>query len=411
VVAGQFPPRPSSVTPDPYPCRVVRCRTYRYRLYPTVRQTALLVRLLAHQCELYNAALEERRGAWKWERRSVSYVEQCRTLTELRVVRPEVLECGVIVCRGTLKRLDRAFASFYRRCRAGQIPGYPRFRALRRWDSVQWEDTNGWKINPECRRLKLLGIGALKVHLHRELRGIPKAITVAREGRHWWVSIRCTDVPEERLAPTGREVGLDLGVSVLVATSEGLLVRNDRFGQRAAERVVRAQRILARKQRGSGRRRMAVESVAAAHRGVRNRRNDVLHKLSRQIVNDCDLIVHEDLRIANMVRRPKPRPNKQGGYEPNGALVKAGLNRSIYDAGWGTLLSMIAYKAEEAGRTVVAVNPRDTSRRCAACGHVEAGSRRGAVFECLGCGHQAHADINAARNILRAGRAQQRLAA
>jgi putative transposase len=276
---------------------------------------------------------------------------------------------------------------------------------------VQWEDTNGWKIDSSQQRLKLFGIGTLKVHLHREIRGISKAITVSREGRHWWVSIRCTDVPCDQLAPTGREVGLDLGVGVLVATSEGVLVQNDRFGRRAADRVARAQRSVARKQRGSGRRHKAVQSLAAAHRRVRNRRSDVLHKLSRQMVNDFDLIVHEDLKIANMVRRPTPRPNQEGGFDPNGASAKAGLNRSIYDAGWGTLLSMIAYKAEEAGRTVVAVNPRDTSRRCAACGHVEAGNRRGAVFECLGCGHQAHADTNAACNILRAGRAQQQLVA
>src|SRR5580658_3167653 len=140
---------------------MTRCRTYRYRLYPTVRQTGLLERLFDHQCELYNAALEDRRGAWKWERRSVSYVEQCRTLTELRAVRPEVLECGVKVCRGTLKRLDWAFGAFYRRCEAGQTPGYPRFKAARRWDSVQWEDRGGWKIDAEGRRLHLLGIGAV----------------------------------------------------------------------------------------------------------------------------------------------------------------------------------------------------------------------------------------------------------
>src|ERR1700682_6407050 len=117
-----------------------RCRGYRYLLQPTARQRAALDRLLSDQRELYNAALEERRGAWRWERRSVSYVDQCRTLTTLREIRPEVLGSGVTWCRGTLRRLDWAFAGFYRRCRAGQRPGYPRSRAARRWDSVQWED-------------------------------------------------------------------------------------------------------------------------------------------------------------------------------------------------------------------------------------------------------------------------------
>jgi putative transposase len=390
---------------------VSRCRSVKYLLTPTVRQRAGLVGLLGLQCELYNAALEERRGAWRWEHRSVSYVDQCRTLTTLRGVRPEVLSAGVTLCRGTLRRLDWAFAAFYRRCLAGQRPGYPRFRSWSRWDSLQWEDHNGWRLDPGAKRLHLMGVGGIKMRLHRPIRGIPKAITVRREGRRWWVTIRCTDVPAEPLPATGRQVGIDLGVTVLVATSDGTLITNDRHAQRAADRLARAQRDLATKQRGSQHRRRAVERVAAAHRRVRNRRADTLHQLSRRLVNDHDLIVHEQLAVANLVRRPKPRPDGAGGYEPNGATAKTGLNRCIHDAGWGHLLAMIAYKAESAGRTVIAVDPRNTSRTCADCGHVSAGNRRGAVFECQACGHQAHADTNAAINILRAGRAQQPQAA
>jgi putative transposase len=386
---------------------VRRCRSFRYLLSPTVRQQAALVGLLNLQRELYNAALEERRGAWRWERRSVSYVDQCRTLTTLRDVRPEVLACGVRVCRGTLQRLDRAFAGFYRRCRAGQRPGYPRFRSQSRWDSLQWEDPNGWRLDPAGRRLHLMGIGGLKVRLHRPIRGTPKAITVRREGRRWWVTIRCVDVPAEPLPATGREVGIDLGVNVLVATSDGVLITNNRHAQHAAWRLARAQQALATKQRGSQHRHRVVERVAAAHRRVRNRRTDTLHQLSRRLVNDHDLIVHEQLAITNLVRRPKPRPDATGGCETNGAAAKTGLNRCIHDAGWGQLLTMIAYKAESAGRTVIAVDPRNTSRTCADCGHVSAGNRHGALFECQACGHQAHADTNAAINILRAGRAQQ----
>ncbi len=389
---------------------VARCRSFRYRLSPTVRQRAALEVLLGSQCELYNAALEERRGAWKWEHRSVSYVDQCRTLTGLREVRPEILSGGVTVCRGTLRRLDCAFAAFYRRCRAGQTPGYPRFRPRSRWDSLQWEDRKGWRLDPAVHRLHLLGIGGVKVRLHRPIRGTPKAITVRREGRRWWVTLRCVDVPAQPLPATGRQVGIDLGVRVLVATSDGALLVNDRHAQRAASSLARAQRDLATKQRGSANRRRAVERVAAAHRRVRNRRNDSLHRLSRRLVNDHDLIVHEALGVSKLTRRPKPRPDGTGGYEPNGAGAKAGLNRCLHDAGWGTLTSMIAYKAESAGRTVIAVDPRHTSRTCAHCGHRAAGNRRGVVFECQACAHRAHADTNAAINILRAGRAQQRSA-
>jgi putative transposase len=384
-----------------------RCRSFRFKLSPTARQESALVGLLGLQCELYNAALEERRGAWRWERRRVSYFDQCRTLTGLRGVRPEVLTAGVTVCRGTLRRLDWAFAGFYRRCKAGQRPGFPRFRPRSRWDSLQWEDRNGWRIDEAARRLHLFGIGALKVRLHRPLRGTAKAITVRQEGRRWWVTIRCRDVPADPLPATGRQVGLDLGVTVLVATSDGDLFTNDRLARHAAARLASAQRAVSTKQRGSQHRRRAVQHVADVHRRIRNRRADTLHKLSRQLVNDHDLIVHEALLVSNLVRRPKPKPDHAGGYAPNGATAKTGLNRCIHDAGWGQLLAMIAYKAESAGRTVIAVDPRNTSRGCAHCGHVSAGNRRGAVFECQACGHLAHADTNAARNILRAGRAQQ----
>ena len=305
--------------------------------------------MLDLQRELYNAALEERRGAWRWESRSVSYADQCRTLTRLRESRPEVLACGVRVCRGTLRRLDWAFQAFYRRCREGQRPGYPRFRSRQRWDSLQWEDRDGWRLDEAQRRLHLLGIGALKVRLHRPLRGAPKAITVRREGRRWWVSVRCVNVPADPLAPTGRQVGLDLGVTVLVATSDGDLITNDRFTQRAAGRLAAAQRAVQTKQRGSKRRRHAVERVGAAHRHIRNCRQNRAHQLSRRLVNDYDLIVHEHLAIENLVRRPRPRPDGQGGYQPNQAAAKAGLNRCIHDAGWGALLAMISYIPEGAG--------------------------------------------------------------
>jgi putative transposase len=245
---------------------VSRCRTYRYLLQPTTRQIGALDHLLGVQCELYNAGLEARRGAWRWERRSVSFVDQSAELTQLRALRPEVLAYGVTVCRGTLKRLDRAFAAFYRRCRAGQQPGYPRFKSARRFDSVQWEDTKGWRLQAESRRLYLLGIGHVKVRLHRPIGGTPKAITVHREGRRWWVSIRCVDVPANPLPKTGRHVSIDLGVRVEVATSDGQLIEAGRPLRWIAERLAVAQQELSTKQRGSGHRAKAGARVGAIHR-------------------------------------------------------------------------------------------------------------------------------------------------
>ena len=151
-----------------------------------------------------------------------------------------------------------------------------------------------------------------------------------------------------------------------------------------------------------------MERVAATHRKVSNQRKDLANKLSRRLVNDYDLIATEDLAIKNMVRSPRPRPNAQGGFDRNGASAKAGLNRSIHDSGWRVLLSFIAYKAEDAGRELVAVDPRHTSQMCSRCGHVCKHNRvTQAEFRCQACNFQTNADTNAAINILRAGRALQ----
>jgi putative transposase len=344
------------------------------------------------------------------ERRYVTRYDQYLTLTGLSEVRADVLAWGVVVCRGTLARLDEAFRGFHRRCARGEQPGFPRFKPASRWDSVSWPFAKGWRLDEDKRRLHVQGAGHIKVRLHRTVAGIPKTLTIRREGRRWWVTMFCADVPACPKPATGRIVGIDVGITNLVTTSDGQFFANPRFGREAAVRLARAQVALSRKQRWSKRRRKAVERVAACHRKVRNQRRDHAHKLSRELAHGYDVIVHEELEIRNMVRRPVPRPDGHGGFEPNGAVAKAGLNRSIHDAGWGQFLRFVAYKAEEAGRVVIAVNAHNTSRRCAQCGCIDAGNRRGAAFRCTTCGHCDHADVNAARNILRAGLAQRLIA-
>jgi putative transposase len=205
------------------------------------------------------------------------------------------------------------------------------------------------------------------------------------------------------LPATGSQIGIDLGVASLVVTSEGELIANPRPARASAARLAEAQRDKARRRPGSIRYRQAGEAVARIKAKQARIRQDHLHRVSRRLVNDHDVISHEDLRIVNMVR------SARGTLEAPGTNVaqKAGLTRAITDSGWGQLLSMIAYKAEDAGRLVIAVNPRHTSPRCAPCGHIAPANRvTQAVFRCRHCGHRDHADINAAVNILRAGLAQ-----
>lgn len=212
--------------------------------------------------------------------------------------------------------------------------------------------------------------------------------------------VHCDQVPARPLPSTALAVGIDMGVASLLTTSAGQHLANPRFTRRAASRLGAAQAELARKQRGSKRRRKTVERVAAQHRKVANCRRDLAHQVSRSLIDSFDVIAHEDLTIADMVRSAKGTV----GHPGTNVAAKAGLNRSISDAGWGQLLRFLAYKAEDAGRELIAVDPRNTSRPCSECGHCEKANRPSqAVFRCLGCGYAAHADENAAVNILRAG--------
>jgi putative transposase len=255
-----------------------------------------------------------------------------------------------------------------------------------------------------------MGIGEIKTNYYRPFKGEPKAIIVKREGAKWWLNVSCVGVPAKRLARTCSEIGVDLGVVNMIATSDGELIKGNHFGAQVQNQLAKAQRELATKQRGSNRRRSQVENVVRLHLKIKNQRRNAAHQLSRQLVNNYDLIALEDLTIANMVRAPKGRPDPEqpGAYLPNGASRRARLNRSIHDAGWGQFVSLLTYKAASAGRSVVIVNPRYTSQTCAECQHVDVGNRVNQEdFRCRGCGHFDYADINAARNILRAGRALQ----
>jgi putative transposase len=387
-------------------------RAYKFLLRPTAQQRAALEACLEDTRQLYNAALEERREAWRMGRHRVTFYSQDAQLKEIRAADPERYGRWAFTCeREAIRRLDRAFQAFFRRVKSGEKPGYPRFKGHGWFDSVTWDvQTGGAKWDsvphPTVTRVKLQGIGHVRVHQHRAVKGAVKTITVKRELGRWYLVLSCDDVPAEQLEPTGAVVGIDMGIASFLTTSDGRHVPNPRPLAVTAGRLADAQRSLSLKRRGSNRRRKAVTGVAAVHAKVRRTRLDHAHKTALTLILDHDVIVHEDLKIQNMTRRPKPRLAGDGTYEPNGAAAKSGLNRSINDAGWGIFLRILAAKAESAGRVVIPVNPAHTSQRCSrvSCGHVVAGNRvNQAEFKCQVCGHEDHADVNAAINILRSG--------
>ena len=384
-------------------------RAYKFRLRPTARQHLALAACVDGHRELYNAALQERRDAWRASRTRISYGDQSAQLSEIRALRTDLAVWSFSSQQATLRRLNRAFVGFFRRVKAGARPGYPRFKGRARFDSVEWpKDGDGARWHPDTRRVYLQGVGRVKVSAHRDVVGRVKTIQVRRGGRRWMLILSGDEVPRKPLPDTGRQAGVDVGIASFATTSDGDHVHNPRWARTAAG-LAAAQQRLTRANRGSNNRGRRRETVAARHRKVANCRRDFHHKTARRLVETYDLIAVEDLAIATMVRRPKPvpDPDNPGQFLPNGAAAKAGLNLSITDAAWGQFLSILRAKAEDAGRIWIEVDPRHTSDRCEACGHAARGNRvTQAVFTCRRCGHRAHADEHAARNILRAGLAR-----
>lgn len=385
-------------------------RSFKFVLRPTRRQVHALNAALDDHRSLYNAALAERREAYRRASVTVRYGSQSAQLKDIRKADPDGQgRWSFSSQQATLRRLDKAFAAFFRRVQAGRSPGYPRFKGAGCFDTIEWpRDRDGccWDSVPESGQVRvyLQGVGHVRVHAHREVDGVVKTVSVKREGRRWYVLLSCDEVPTEPLPEAGNAVGVDMGVASFLTTSDGVRVENPRHLAASTARLVDAQRALARRKRGSNRRRKAREQVASLHAKVRKQRLDHAHKTALWLVRHHDVIAHEDLRIANMTRSARGTINAPGVN----VAAKSGLNRAILDAGWGVFLSILAAKAESAGRTIIAVDPRNTSRTCPACGHCAKENRvTQAEFACVVCGHTAHADVVGARNVLRAGLARQ----
>jgi putative transposase len=389
-------------------------RSFTFLLRPTRHQEIALAACLEDHRQLYNAALEHRRTAYAKAGVSVRYGDQSAELKHIRGDDPGGQgRWSFSSQQATLRRLDKAFAAFFKRVREGRTPGFPRFKGRGRFDTVTWpKDGDGcrWDSQPQhptATWVRLQGVGHVRVHRHRRVSGTVKTISVKREGSRWFVALSCDEVPAEPLPATGVSVGIDLGVASLVTTSDGGQVANPRHLAATAGRLAAGQRDLARKKRGSQRRRKQVARLAALHAKVRRQRLDGAHKAALALVRAYDVIAHEDLRITNMTRSASGTAEQPG----RNVAQKSGLNRSILDAGWGVFLTILADKAESAGRKLIAVNPAGTSRTCAHCGHCAKDNRlTQAEFACTACGHTAHADVNAAINILRAGLALRQAA-
>jgi putative transposase len=354
-------------------------RTFRYPLKPTLTQETVLESWLVACCTLYNAALEQRREAWRKQRVGISRINQEKELTELRAVDLYWRTVPVWISRSALVRLERAYQGFFRRVNQGEKPGFPRFRSRDRYTSF---DLGTNPVRVENNNVFLPKLGPVKFHKYREMCGVVLRVYINRTIRGWTVSFVCDlgDAPPKTLVRT--TVGVDVGLESFATLSTGEHIENPRFFRAGEDVLARRQRSLARKKRGSSSRVRARRLVARAHEHIRNQRFDFVRKLAVTLFSRFDLIAYEELQIAHMVR--------------------GNLAKSINDAAWGRFLHVLTSKAEEAGKWAVAVDPRGTSQTCSRCDAVVKKKLSEREHRC-DCGFVTHRDHNAALNIVARG--------
>lgn len=353
-------------------------KAFLYRLYPSRTQERLLDSTLETCRRFYNDCLSERKTAWEEEQRSVGTVEQLRRVKVQKATNPWAKDIHSHVLQVVVTDLDKAFAAFFRRLKAGEQAGYPRFKGRNRWRSFGLKEYgNGFQL--DGRRLKLSGIGRISVRWHRPLEGQIKTLRISKKAGKWYASFSCVVDEPTPLPQTGKDVGIDVGLSALITTSEGEKVAHPRF-YRNAQRALRvSQRRVARRKKGGSNRRKAVAMLQRQHERIANQRKDFLNKLAHRLIVRYDRIALEDLRITRMV---------------HGNLAK-----SILDAGWGYLIQRLTHKAASAGRVVVLVDPRSTSKSCSRCGHSFAELSLKDRWVTCACGLSLDRDHNAAMNI------------
>jgi putative transposase len=375
------------------------CRkTYKEKLRPTPAQERQLEEVLWHCRTLYNTALEQRITAWQRCHVSLTRYQQEAELKAIRAELPEYAAIHSHVLHDVLARLDKTYQAFFRRLANGDKPGFPRFQGRDRYHSFTYKEYgNGARLDNGS--LVLSKLGRIAVRWSRPIHGAIKTVTISREADGWYVCFSYADVPTQPLPLTGLETGIDVGIKVFLITAEGDSVENPRHYRTAEKRLKKAQQRVSRRKQGSKRRAKAVAHCAKQHQHVRRQRQDFHHKTALALVRRYDVIYVEAIQPANLSRRPAPKPDGTGGYAHNGASRKAGLNKSIQDAGWRHFLTTLAFKAACAGKRVEAVNPAYTSQDCSGCGERIQKSLSVRTHVCTNCGLILDRDENAAKNI------------
>ena len=368
-------------------------RTYEFRLHPTPSQKRRLTDCLDACRGTYNWALEDRRDLWQYGKCSTGFCDQSRWLKELKKQRPSLEGIHVHVLQTALKRVDLAFQAFFRRVKTGEKPGYPRFKGKDWFDSFSFKEYgNGFGL--EGKRLRLSGIGRVRIRRHRDIVGEIKTCTIKRRADGWHALF---GVEQEPVLPEllWNPVGVDMGLNSFAVLSNGEKIKNPRFLKDAQDDLTRQQRILSRRKKGSGRRKKARSVLARKHLKVERCRKDFHCNLAARLAREFKPIIVERLDIKGLIEKAVEDKKQHKRF--------AAKSENILDAAWGKFLQRLGSKAESAGSAIVAVEPRGTSQECSRCGATVRKGLGERTHSCPWCDLVMDRDENAARNILSRG--------
>ena len=354
-------------------------KAYKFRLWTNANQERELEIMLETHRRLYNSALAQRQWFYDEWKISRSYADQSGWFKDERENNRWFAAINFSSAQATLRRLDKAFANFFRRVKAGEEPGYPRFKGRERFNSVLFP-SHGDGIRLKGNKLRVQHVGTIRVCLHREVEGNIKTLSIKREADKWFLVVT-SDMGEA--ATVGNilpSVGLDVGLTHFVTTSEGEKIDNPRYLKEELPELRRAQRSVSRKKKGGRNRKKAKRRVARIHARVANCRREHQHKVSNDLISRYGKIAVESLNVQGMVKNDR-------------------LARAISDVAWSSFVAVLTHKAERAGGKVVQVAPNNTSQLCSACDAKVPKTLGVRVHRC-GCGLVLDRDENAARNIL-----------
>jgi len=359
-------------------------KTFKYRIFPNKTQAGKLQKSLDACRWLYNNFLEQRKTSWESEQKSFSRFDQSKTIPILKKEHPFLDDAFSQCLQNVSTRIDLAFRAFFRRCKTKEKPGYPRFRGKFRYDSFTYPQA-GFKLLNNT--LQLSKVGNIKIKLHRPTEGQIKTCTIRRSPtRKWYAAFSCIiehDPVEQSVNPA---IGIDMGLESFATLSTGEKIENPRFFRHEEKQLVKAQRKLSKQTKASTAKRKARKTVARVHERIAWKRENFAHREARKLVNRFNAIIVENLSINDM---------KKENFRC--------INKSIGDVAWRQFLQFLSFKAEYAGKKIIAVNPAYTSQTCSRCGERHKLNLSDRMYHCPCCNLSMCRDQNAAINILAVG--------